>query len=230
MQDDIILGGKKRNSFNWRIFGIVMAAVAVASLIFAVVMLVVKNNEVATVKAECAAASGDEIPTCDDGTAVMNPILVAEAPEVYTINVSSATFDTGGNLAYLNLKLRDGAISECEVMTRNGSDYSASSCQISGVVGKIYKAVQLNNTSIEGFRGGLGLIMTDGTVKYVPLAGNSGNNFAVAGTLHIDGFVIDAIGAEVKANEYLEGSDWSVLFVLRSGKVLGLDAAMLEGM
>ena len=48
--------------------------------------------------------------------------------------------------------------------------------------------------------------------------------------MHIDGFVIDAIGAEVKANEYLEGSDWSVLFVLRSGKVLGLDAAMLEGM
>lgn len=232
MQGDIILKETKKFKFSWKIFGIIMTVVAVAGLIFGVLMLVTKEAKVAEVKAECEAASST--PTaCPDGTGISgNPILMAEAPEVYTISASSSTFRLGdGSSAYLNLKVRNGVIIECEMSVR-GADgsYNTSGCQINGIVGKIYKIAQVNNTSMEGFDNALGLIMTDGTVKYVPLSGNNGGNFAVRGTLNIDGFVVDAIGAEVKPNEYTEGSDWSTLFVLKSGKVLKFDEVMLEGM
>ena len=230
MQDDIILGGKKKFEFNWKIFGIVMAVVAVLGLVFGVAMLVVKGDEVAKVKAECQATSEDELPACSDGTNE-NPVLSAEAPEVYTISASSSTFKVGDNSVYLNLKLKNGAISECVMNVRDaGGNYNKSDCQISGVVGRIYKIVQVNNTVDGEFENALGLILTDGMVKYVPLSGVSGNVFSVKGTLHIDGYVADAIGAEVKPNEYVDGSDWTTLFVLKSGKVVKFDETMLEGM
>lgn len=231
MQDDIILKETKKFKFSWKVFGILMTVVAVVGLVFGILMLVTKEAEVAEVKAECEAASGT--PTaCPDGTGISgNPILVAEAPEVYTISASSSIFETSAGMTYLNLEVKNGAISGCKMNVR-GADgsYNASDCQINGIVGKIYKIAQVNNTNIEGFENALGLIMTDGTVKYVPLNGNSGSSFAVKGTLNIDGFVVDAIGAEVKPNEYVEGSDWSTLFVLKSGKVLKFDEVMLEGM
>ena len=230
MQDDIILGGKKKFAFNWKIFGIVMAVVAVLGLTFGVAMLIMKGDEVAKAKAECQAASSGSLPACPDGTNE-NPVLTAEAPEVYTISVSSSTFKVGDNSAYLYLKLKNGAISECVMNVRDASgSYNKVDCQISGVVGRIYKIVQVNSTINGEFESALGLILTDGMVKYVPLSGVSGSVFSVKGTLHIDGYVADAIGAEVKPNEYLEGSDWTTLFVLKDGKVLKFDETMLEGM
>lgn len=232
MQDDIILKETKKFKFSWKVFGILMTVVAVAGLVFGILMLVTREAKVAEVKAECEAASSTQT-ACPDGTGISgNPILMAEAPEVYTISASSSTFGLNdGGSAYLNLKVRNGVIVECEMNVRSADgSYNTSGCQINGIVGKIYKIAQVNNTNMEGFDSALGLIMTDGTVKYVPLNGNSGNNFAVRGTLNIDGFVVDAIGAEVKPNEYTEGSDWSTLFVLKSGKVLKFDEVMLEGM
>lgn len=230
MQDEVVLVAKRKTGFNWKIFGIIMTAMAAICLIFGVVMIVLKNNEVARVETECQARNESGSTTCQDGTG-NNPVIKAEAPGVYTVSANSSTFEVGGNSAYLNLKLKNGAISECVMNVRDASGiYNKSDCQIDGVVGQIYKIVQINQTTTGSFEAAIGLIATDGTVKYVPLSGTSGNVFSVKGVLHIDGHVVDAIGAEVSTNEYLEGSDWTTLFVLRDGRVLEFNTTMLEGM
>ena len=76
----------------------------------------------------------------------------------------------------------------------------------------------------------LGLIMTDGSVVYVPLDGDESRTFSVKGKLKIDDVVVDALETEIKPNEYLEESYYGTVFVMRSGEILKYDLTMLEGM
>lgn len=228
MQEDIVLRKTKRSRFSWKIFGIMMTVVAILGVAFGTVTMVIKNNEIAKIK--------EEHDILDNGTSsgldilTGNPILAAEAPKVYTIIASSSTFQSGENMAYLNLKVQNGALTECKMSVRDASgSYNKNDCEISGIVGKIYKIAQISGGNVEGFKSGLGLIMTDGTVKYVPLDETSGNVFSVKGVLNLDGYVVDVIGAEIRQNQYLEGSDWSTLFVLKSGEVVEFSETVLEG-
>lgn len=225
MQDDIVLGGNK-NKFNWKIFSFSMMVLAILGLIFGVVMILVKNDEIAKVKAEYG-MSGTGAGEDERG----NPVIKAEPPAEYTIEESSSIFEVGENNVFLSLSVKDGAITKCdmEIEDANGN-YTEDNCQIDGVDGKIYKIVKIDYSDTERINSALGLITTDGTVGYVPLSGVGGNTFNVKGKLAIDGSVIDAIGANVKSNEYLEDSSWSTIFVLRSGKILAFDAKMIEGM
>ncbi len=238
MQDDIILQETKRSRFNWKIFGIIMTAVAVAGLVFGIAMLVTRNNDVTT---QGSTASGSEISRTGS-----NAVITAEAPAAYTLSITS-TIEIGDShdhddnenyedyqYKYVSIRIENGEIIRCSIEREDADEDSESeSCQVNGVNGKIYKPILLTNTMLEGFKNGIGFIMTDGTVQYVPVDEQSGNTFNVKGTLKIDGFVVDGIGAGIKENIYSNeagNSGWATLLILNDGKTLRLDAAMLEGM
>lgn len=242
MQDDIILQETKRSRFNWKIFGIIMTAVAVAGLVFGIAMLVTRNNDVVT---QGSTTSGSEISRTGS-----NAVIMAEAPATYTLSITStieesdhdhndeaeddADIDVDHQYKYVSIKIKDGEIIDCGI-EQEGADENSEpeNCQVNGVNGKIYKPILLTNTILEGFKNGIGFIMTDGTVQYIPVDEQSGNTFNVKGTLKIDGFVVDGIGAGIKENTYSNeagNSGWATLLILNDGKILRLNAAMLEGM
>lgn len=221
MQDEIIIKEIKKNKINWKIFGIVMAVLAACGVVFGIAMII-RNNTM--VVAECEEKQ-------DGGGAASVPVdtresqlIAAEAPRSYTLSMSSAVFNVGDSRVYLNLKWRDGEIVECKRTVQGGG--GTGNCQIDGINGKIYKIEKMRVKSGE-LGSMLGLIMSDGTVEYVRLEGVSGSTYNVAGTLKIDGFVTDLIGANVRENEYVQGSEWNTLFVLSGGKIVEFDTAML---
>ncbi len=220
MQDEIIIKEIKKNKINWKIFGIVMAVLAACGVVFGVAMII-RNNTM--VVAECEERQDEDKTSNVPADAKENPLIAAEAPEIYTLSMSSAVFNVGESRVYLNLKWRNGEIVECKRTVQGGG---ASACQINGVNGKIYKIERMRVKSGE-FGNMLGLIMTDGTVEYVRLEGVDGDTYNVNGTLKIDGFVTDLIGADVKKNEYTQGSEWNTLFILNDGKIVKFDDAML---
>lgn len=230
MQDDIVLGGGEKSRFNWKIFGIIMTALTVFALVFGVVMILVKNDEIAKVKAEYGA--GQPVDPDESGDERGNPVVKAELPASYILNEVSLSFEISeNNFAYLNLRVKDGAIIECSMDVINNSDnYTLGACQIDGVEGQIYKVVGLLYSDAERADNALGLIMTDGSVVYVPLDGGESRTFSAKGKLKIDGVVVDALEAEIKPNEYLEESYYGTVFVMRSGEILKYDLTMLEGM
>ena len=217
MQDDIVLGGEKKSRFNWKVFGIIMTAVAVLALAFGIVMLVIKNNEAA----KGGTSTGSNV-------AAGNPVVKAEPPALYTLGGTSSVFSMGEKEAVVSLAMENGAISECilNIVGPEGTE----NCQINGIEGEIYKVTKFDNIG-ENIRG-LALIMTDGTVEYVQLTG-AGPEFSVKGKLKIDGEVVDIMSAGVLTNEFdveEARSYMTNLFILRSGKILEFDSAMLEGM
>lgn len=215
MEDEIIL--KKENKFNWKVFGIIMTAVAVLALAFGIVMLVTKNNEAA----KGGTSTGSNVTAG-------NPVVEAESPALYMINGVSPIFNIGEKEVVISLTVENGAIAECAINMLESDEIE--DCQISGVEGKIYKVVEFDNTK-ENIKG-LALIMTDGTVEYVPLAGVNGPEFSVKGKFKIDGEVVDIMVAGVFTDKYDAGGKnyWTNLFVLKNGKILEFNSAMLEGM
>ena len=223
MQDDI-LQNTGRSKFSWKVFGLIMTAVAVASLVFGIIMAVVKNDT------KTPGVSENNNTGLVDNETRINPVLSAEAPAAYVLNVTSAIEEGSDGVRYLTIDIEDGEIVSCDIEVATMTESTnIQTCQINGVDGKIYKAVQLYGDSIKGFNPGLGLIMADGTVEYIPVANHTGNTFEVKETLKINGYVVDGIDADVKNNKYNEDapSDWSTLFVLNDGKALKFDSSMV---
>lgn len=232
MEGNIILGGEKKSRFNWKIFGIIMTALTVFALVFGVVMILVKNDEVAKVKAEYEAGQSRPVNPDQPEGEQGNPVVKAELPASYVLNEVSLSFEISEeNFAYLDLRVKDGAITQCNMNAiNNNGNYIMGACQINGVEGQIYKVVGLLYSDAERADNALGLIMTDGSVVYVPLNGGESRTFSAKGKLKIDGVVVDALEAEIKPNEYLEESYYGTVFVMRSGEILKYDLTMLEGM
>lgn len=230
MQDEIILGGEKKKKFSWKIFGIIMTVLTVFALVFGVVVIFVKNDEIARVKAEYGVSSGESNPGQSEDKQG-NPVVKAAPPASYILSEFSPVFEASeGDFVYLDIKVKDGAIIGCNVKAAsNAGSYVVGECQIDGVEGQIYKVVELSYSNAEKAGDALGLIMTDGSVTYVPLSGVEGRVFNAKGKLAIDGVVVDALKAEIKPNEYLEESYYETVFVLKSGEILKYDITMAEG-
>ena len=141
MQDEIIIKEIKKNKINWKIFGIVMAVLAACGVVFGVAM-VIRSNTMTVAECEDGQSSGGATNVPAD--AKENPLIAAEAPESYTLSMSSAVFNVGESRVYLNLKWRNGEIVECKRTVQGGD---AGACQINGVNGKIYKIERMRVNS-----------------------------------------------------------------------------------
>ena len=163
-----------------------------------------------------------------DTDSYSNPIITSNSADSSSVIsfVSSAIGEIEGTSFNLHIEVENGAIRSCDVSYANYNEGGvADVCEITGLNGNIYKVVEFGRGQDKTMNK-IGFIMSDGTVQYLSLSDAiEEKNYAIQGSLKIDGFVTDAIKIQVVGTS---SGHFSTMFVLRDGSVVELDDAMLN--
>ncbi|MBR3329316.1 hypothetical protein IKG29_02175 [Candidatus Saccharibacteria bacterium] len=163
-----------------------------------------------------------------------NPVIKSKnSDDVYKLYFTSTpVWDNDGNSMVVELAVKDGSIEYCNVgnkqwLDNGGSAFTkVSDCSITGLEGDIYTIVEFGEGQ-DNLYNNIGFVMTDGTVKYLPLYDSVENsNYAIRGSLNIDGYVVNAFDVDV-SSESLAGGGVSTVFVLNDGSFVKYDTSML---
>lgn len=151
-----------------------------------------------------------------------NPIIESnKTDEVYHVYFIGYTVDSFYNNEHkVEIYVENGSVSTCRI--------SGVGCTVSGLSGEIYKVIEFG-TMPDGSESHIGFIMEDGSIQYLPsLSSDSGPNLSIAGTLNIDGYVIDAVGVSVYTGAEIGGGSPSTVFILRDGSIVEYNNSMLD--
>ena len=191
------------------------------------------NNELMEQLSEANANAddgGDTIIDIDTSNDYGNPVIASSnSSERYTINFGATGIALGdGNNKRISINVTEGDISGCQIYNGNSL---VSECEITGISGKIYNVINFGEGQALDENNGIGFIMTDGTVEYIPLIQAMENDdYSIKGKLNIDGYVVNAFGIGVgfEISEGAYGGYVSTVFVLRDGSFVKFDKSMLD--
>ena len=224
-KDDIVFSDKSRRGSGMMIGMIVLALLAAGGIGFGVwAYLESQLVGQSTVIGNDGAVNG-----VND---YKNPVIKSTNSEKsYSIMFESSLINSNTDANIVSINLENGAVSSCELGKRtyeadggNGTSM-AGSCRITGLDGEIYRIVEIG-AGHDNSENVIGFIMTDGTVKYIPLYDAiERNEFAVKGSLKIDGYVIDK--CDINVGEGMTGYH-STVFVLSDGTFIEYDKSMLN--
>lgn len=234
---------------------VILSLIAIGGVLFGVYGMNSQNDQIAQLttraedaeeKVEALEANKVTIVDPDENTVEIsdstlnyqNPVIKSIDPEEqYQISFKSSRYSTGvGEFETLHVGIMDGEIESCDIFSGStdvettyvSNERFDSSCEITGVDGKIFNVIefgegQSNNESNIGF------IMTDGTVQYFPFfKAMESKTFAAQGKLRIDGFVTNAIKVGAHPVNSPVGGYGSTVFLLRDGSYVKYDETMLE--
>lgn len=161
-----------------------------------------------------------------------NPVISAEPPYVYSHGASSTIDNTNGKRE-LSVTVQNGKITSCTVMsapTYDGVLTFDHNCEVTGLTGEIYKAVELHAGQYVGPNYIIAFIMTDGTVEYLSvLDALDKSDYSIKGKLNINGFVKDAFrAAYYNAESPAYGGGPSAVFVLSDNTYAQYSDDMLQ--
>ena len=215
-----------------------------------------KDSQISDLKIQIEGQDGkvttletDEIKISDDSQTITindtkksNPTISGEGSTQYLITTDTPYYPVDDTDYYVSLVLKDGAINSCNLFTHKsewvGNDMTVENkfygnCEgINGISGKIYKAV-IAGRGQSSQSSNLAFIMEDGTVSYIPAkdfveAAVNGETAEIKGKLKIDGFVVDAINANVGSSEQPTSYYGATIMVLSDGSYLEFSDSMLE--
>ncbi len=158
-----------------------------------------------------------------------NPVIESGSSDLsymVAFNSTNIGFDT---VRSLHIDVKDGAVESCEVSYSNANEGGlVDVCEIAGLNGKIYKVIEFGRGQDKGMNK-IGFIMEDGSVQYLSLSDAiEGKNYAIQGSLKIDGFVRDAVRIQVADLEHGVGGYFSTMFVLGDGSMVELNDSMMN--
>lgn len=253
--EPIILGGEKKNSKGMVAGLIILAVLAVAGIAFGIFEMMQASNkdgQIADLNQQvtnCANAGKTETEnttvTCPDGTVVENVVSGYKNPVIeaidsnYAYNVdfeSSFIYNNEANI--VSIVIKDGKVDSCATYDRTfeeGNDGNISyksrlidNCEVTGIEGEIYKVVEFGSGHMN-MQNKIGFIMTDGTIKYIPMYDAVENNdFSIKDSLKIDGYVVDAVNVAVKDIGRGYGGYRATVFVLSDGTTLEYNDSLLN--
>lgn len=169
-----------------------------------------------------------EIMDAVAGKSYRNPIIESNDSKYgYSENLTSTNVYVGHTDPYtLWIRIKNGIVSHCDVTAADGSN--SEDCQITGLTDSVYKVIEFGKGQDNG-NNYIGFILTDGTVAYIPLYEAVENkDFAIRGTLDIDGYVTDAVEVSVSPEYGAIGGYGSTVFVLSDGTYVEFDESMLN--
>ena len=248
--EPIILGGEKKTSKGMVAGLIILAVLAVAGIafgIFEMMQAANKDGQIAHLNqqvTDCANAGNGSVEkievTCPDGTVIedevpsyKNPIIKGNnTSEAYDVIFESGSIQ-GSGVDTVQIIYANGAVESCVLMDKeyyeNGGyrGTKINDCNIVGLSGDIYKIIEFGEGQMNN-KASIGFIMTDGTIKYIPLYDAVNNNdFSIKGNVNIDGYVVDAINVGVKDLDRGYGGYQSTIFVLADGSTVKYSESML---
>ena len=157
-----------------------------------------------------------------------NPIIKSNNPgEKYRLSFYSSNvyWDASGDFKSVLISVDEDENISCQVR-RKGPPFEE--CSISGLEGSIYKIVEFG-TGQDNVDNNIGFIMTDGTVKYMPLYDSIlNNNFSIRGNVELGDFVVDAFEIAVSPTDSPVGGHAATVFVFRDGSYKKFDKSMVE--
>lgn len=250
--------GEKTKMSKKNIIGlVVLSLIAIVGVLFGVYGMNSQNEQIAELKGQVSSANDkvaqletEKVTITDDelviedeveignATDVHNPVIVSgTADEAYTLSYVSPTKTNGFYNKAITIGVRDGEIEYCDVgvVIEGRISYSqesgASSCEISGVEGKIYKIVDFGAGQDYSLKY-LGIIMTDGTVHYLSFKNALIDGiFDASNTLNIDGVITDAIDVNASvllSDGQLGSGHYQTVFILNDGSYVRYDESMLN--
>lgn len=138
---------------------------------------------------------------------------------------SNVYWDGSGNHKNLVIEIDESQNISCQIRL-NG--VPSEDCVISGLEGNVYKIVEFGSGQ-DNYENNVGFIMTDGTVKYLPLHNSVlNNNFSIRGSVILDGYVVDAFDVAVSPTSSSVGGHNATVFVFRDGSYKKFDKSMLK--
>ena len=240
-KEDIVFRDKPRKNTGMTIGMIVLALLAAGGIGFGVWTYLSGNQKEAELNGKISDLEsqlvGQSTVIGNDGAVngvndYKNPVIKSTNSEKsYSIMFESSLINSNTDANIVSINLENGAVSSCELGKRtyevdggNGTSM-AGSCRITGLDGEIYRIVEIG-AGHDNSENVIGFIMTDGTVKYIPLYDAiERNEFAVKGSLKIDGYVID--NCDINVGEGMTGYH-STVFVLSDGTFIEYDKSMLN--
>ena len=231
-QSEPVFKNEEKKAGKGMLIGIIVLAVlAIAGVAFGVYEMM-QNSEKDSKISNLEALVGNI--TLD----YIHPIIKsADSSKVYDVEFeSSLIYNNEANI--VNIVVRDGKVESCALYNRTFEENNdgniiyksglVDNCEVTGIVGNIYKVVEFGSGQMN-LQNKIGFIMTDGSIKYIPMYDAVENNdFSVKGSLKIDGYVVDAVNVAVKDIERGYGGYRATGFVLRDGAYLEYDDSMLE--
>ena len=164
-----------------------------------------------------------------------NPIIKSkDNEEAYHINfISSPVWENDGTAKVIEIGVINGDIEHCNVNTKqwdgNGGNTMTKigDCSIDGLSDSVYKMVEFG-AGQDNSNSSIGFIMTDGTVKYLPLYDSiNNNNFAIRGSLKVDDYVTDIFDVVISPTNSPVGGYVSSIIVFNDGSFVKYDESML---
>ena len=240
-KDDIVFSDKSRRGSGMMIGMIVLALLAAGGIGFGMWAYLSGGQKEAELNGKISDLEsqlvGQSTVIGNDGAVngvndYKNPVIKSTNSEKsYSIMFESSLINSNTDANIVSINLENGAVSSCELGKRtyeadggNGTSM-AGSCRITGLDGEIYRIVEIG-AGHDNSENVIGFIMTDGTVKYIPLYDAiERNEFAVKGSLKIDGYVIDK--CDINVGEGMTGYH-STVFVLSDGTFIEYDKSMLN--
>lgn len=229
-KDDVVFNNKPKKS-NVMLIGLILCLILAAGGIgFGVWAMMDKNAQEDRLNSQISALSNqlqekNENNTDDDITsdAAVNPVISSQNPD----EVNRVYFNTVGD-SRIRLMIDGGVLTECafESDTDHDSAWDVTTCDLGTIDGEIYKAISFGGT--QEYDPYVGLIMTDGTVKYFSFYDAMNNGEYSLKTLSLDGKVIDSVKIAAGPSGGSAGGYISNVFVLNDGTFLKFDESMLE--
>lgn len=242
INNDIVFRDNTKRSKGMVAGMIILALLAIGGIGFGVWAMMDGNQKVAELNKQLADSNNtsEEQEESGDTTDIAihkNPVIKSpDSTEKYSSYYNSSDVYGDWDANNVHITVENGSISSCLLQNRvytasNGysahSDKKVEDCNVTGLDGEVYKVVEFGRGQENSYHN-IGFIMTDGTVKYVPLYESvKDNNFAIRGTLKIDGNVVDVIEVGVSVVDSPMGGYRSSVFVLSDGSYVTYDDQML---
>lgn len=164
-----------------------------------------------------------------------NPVIKStDSEETYDISfTSSPIWRNDGTAKVIEIRVIDGNIESCSVNTKQWDSNGGSTatkvgdCSIDGLSSSIYKIVEFG-AGQDNSNNNIGFIMTDGTIKYLPLYDSiNNNNFAIRGNLKTNGYVTDIFNIGISPTNSPVGGYVSSIIIFNDGSFVKYDESML---
>ncbi len=243
------MGGapQQKSGKGLKIATALMAIIALCGIgfgVFGMMQSQKKDDKASDLKVQIKNADGTtttletpEITTADGTTTVTitdtnvkksNPIISATSPRHYRLQLKSNQIYLPENYepSSISISIENGEINSC--LVEIGGDVTRqSNCNINGLSGKIYKAVEIERGQ-DASGDSIGFILENGSVEYLSLDNALGKSDFTVKKAKIDGFVTDVVNYISFFEEDKVGGGITTVFVLSDGSYVEYDDSMFE--
>lgn len=232
---DLVFRDKPKKNTGMIVGMIILAMLAAGGIGFGVWAYLAGNQKEAELNNKITELSEqsveEDISVDESNTEVVsyrNPVIKSNnTEEVYNLYLmtSKVMLEGSEETQYLDISIDENQNVTCNKFV---NDIFAGDCKIEGLEGNVYRIIEFGSGQTN-WNNNIGFIMTDGTVKYLPLYDSvKNNNYAIRGNLRVDGYVVDAFDIGFHPSNSPTGGGVATVFVFSDGSFVKYDESMLR--